>query len=76
MASSRWYHKLSIIRWIFAIFGILIMVFSGGCSFLIVAENPGGFSVSFQDLIIIGMFGGIPFLVGLLIWWLAAKVGR
>lgn len=73
MASNRWFHELSAIRWIFAIFGILIMVFSGGCAMVFyTAFWNGGFADSF----VIMMFAGPAFLTGLLLWWLAAMVGR
>ena len=76
MATNRWYHELSIIRWIFAIFGILVMVFSGGCSALVFSEYLRGNGGGYFDPFAIMVFGGPPFVVGLLLWFLAAKVGR
>ncbi|HFC04857.1 MAG TPA: hypothetical protein ENJ55_04060 [Rhizobiales bacterium] len=72
---TSWYENLSVTRWIFAIFGILIMLFAGGCSLVALPgllQDPGGIT----NLALIAVFGGIPFGVGLLTWWLAAKVGR
>lgn len=73
---SRWYQDLSAVRWIFAIFGILIMLFTGGCSLLIFADYLQHGGGGYVDIPIILFVGGIPFLVGLLVWFLAAKVGR
>ena len=70
--------KLTIIRWIFAIFGGLIMLFCGGCSLLLLGDlaSRGRWNDQYVNVEIILVIGGIPFLVGLLIWFLAVKVGR
>ncbi len=75
-SSSCWYHDLSIIRWIFVVFGILIMVFAGGCAAFFFSDYLDGRGGSYDDVFIIMVFSGPPFLIGLLLWWLAARVGR
>ncbi len=75
----RWYHELSIVRWIFAVFGILIMLFAGGCTLLFFGNfvATGGDAGGYEMLVYMGFAVGIASLLsGLLIWWLAAKVGR
>ncbi len=69
---EKWYKNLSVVRWIFAIIGILVMLFAGGCSISIMATER----MNMEAFGIIAIIGGIPFAGGLLIWWLAAKVGR
>lgn len=73
-----WYQNLSIIRWVFAIFGILTMLFTGGCSLMVLFDfvTRGVDNYGFNSPLSILTFGGIPFAIGFLIWWLAAKVGR
>lgn len=75
---APWYQNLSIVRWIFAIFGILVMLFAGGCSLMVFADflQRGTDEYGFNSPLTILGFGGLPFLFGLLVWWLAAKVGR
>ncbi|MCP5084329.1 MAG: hypothetical protein GY948_21785 [Alphaproteobacteria bacterium] len=70
--------KLTVVRWIFAVVGALIMVFCGGCSLLILGDlaSRGRWSDNYVSVEIVLLIGGVPFLVGLLIWWLAVKVGR
>ncbi len=70
--------KLTVIRWIFAIFGALIMLFTGGCSLLLLGDlaSRGKWNDQYVSVEIIAVIGGVPFLAGLLIWWLAVKVGR
>lgn len=77
-AVRRWYHDLSVVRWIFAIFGILIMLFTGGCSLMVFADflQRGTDTYGFNSPLVTLTVGGIPFVVGLLVWWLAAKAGR
>ena len=76
--SESWYQNLSVIRWIFAIFGILGMVFSGGCSLVVLANyfRYGRDSYGFNDPAVIAVVGGVPFAVALLMWWFAAKYKR
>ena len=69
---EKWYKNLSVVRWIFAIIGILVMLFAGGCSISVMATER----MNAEALGVIALIGGIPFVVGLFIWWLAAKVGR
>ncbi len=70
--------RLTVIRWIFAIIGALIMIFAGGCSLYAfwVLTGPDMSERLANALGIVALFGGIPFLAGLLIWWLAVKAGR
>ena len=70
--------KLTVVRWIFAVIGSLIMLFSGGCSLLILGDlaSRGRWSDNYVSVEIVLLIGGVPFLLGLLIWWLAVKVGR
>ena len=70
--------KLTVVRWIFAVIGALIMLFSGGCSLLILGDlaSRGRWSDNYVSVEIVLLIGGVPFLLGLLIWWLAVKVGR
>lgn len=74
--------KLSPVRWIFAVFGVLIMIFAGGCSvlysgfLLFVAAGADEGKHALGALLFVVLFGGIPFLAGLGIWWLAVKRGR
>ena len=60
---------MSFMRWVFAIFGALIMVFTGGCALILGFNAPG----------VLGVFiliSAIPFLIGWGIWWAAVKRGR
>ena len=70
--------KLTVVRWIFAVVGALIMVFCGGCSLLLLGDLAmrGRWSYNYVSVDAVLAIGGIPFLLGLLIWWLAVKVGR
>ena len=70
--------KLTVIRWIFAIMGSLIMLFCGGCTLLFLGDllSRGVWRYQYVDGTTVLLIGGFPFLLGLLIWWLAVKVGR
>ncbi len=70
--------KLTVVRWIFAIIGSLIMLFCGGCSLLLLGDllSRGKWQAGYVDGTMVLVIGGVPFLLGLLIWWLAVKVGR
>lgn len=70
--------KLTVIRWIFAIVGGLIMVFCGGCSLLLLGDLAmrGKWAHNYVSVDAVLGIGGIPFVLGLLIWWLAVKAGR
>jgi hypothetical protein len=66
--------RRSLLRLIAATIGIIIMVFSGGCVLLFVVP-----SLSSDPYGIIGIalaVGGLPFLVGLLITYLALRRSR
>ncbi len=75
---NPWYKNLPVIRWIFAIFGILGMLFSGGCSLVILRNyfHYGRDSYGFNDPLTVSIIGGIPFLMSLIMWWFAAKYKR
>ena len=60
---------MSFIRWVFAIFGALIMIFTGGCFLILGFGAPEGLGL-------FALISGIPFLLGWLIWWAAVKRGR
>ena len=70
--------KLTVVRWIFAVIGGLIMVFSGGCSLFVLGDLAmrGRWAYNYVSVDAVLGIGGIPFVLGLLIWWLAVKVGR
>ena len=70
--------KLTVIRWIFAIIGSLIMLFSGGCSLVFLGDliSRGRWADNYISVDMVLVIGGLPFLLGLLIWWLAVKAGR
>lgn len=68
---------LTPLRWIFAIIGALLMLFCGGCTVL--GLGAGLTSTDSLERSLAPMFaiiGGIGFLFGLLIWWLAVKAKR
>jgi hypothetical protein len=72
---------LTPIRLIFAIIGGLIMLFTGGCTLLFLAgyvhdelTRSGG--EQYVNIPVILTVGGPPFLLGLLVWYLAARAGR
>ncbi len=77
-STDPWYKNLPVIHWIFAIFGILVMLFSGGCSIVILANffRYGRDSYGFNDPLTVAVIGGVPFLAGLVTWWFAAKYKR
>ena len=60
------------LRLAFAAAALLTMLFAGGCS-LLFGINADGQYVTPETVLI---FGGPPFLIGLLIWWLAMRKGR
>ncbi|MEM7426075.1 MAG: hypothetical protein AAF441_08265 [Pseudomonadota bacterium] len=70
--------KLTVTRWVFAVTGILIMLFTGGCTayavLMLTGDELGESLVSSIGYVL--PYGLIPFLAGLLIWWLAVKSGR
>ncbi|MEM7426076.1 MAG: hypothetical protein AAF441_08270 [Pseudomonadota bacterium] len=70
--------KLSVVRWTFAVIGSLIMLFCGGCSLVFLADlaSRGRWADNYVSVDMVLFIGGIPFLFGVLIWWLAVKVGR
>ena len=56
--------------------GIIIMVFAGGCTLLFVGSifTEGGDSGGYAAMGLV--IGGIPFLFGALLTWLALRAGR
>jgi len=71
---------LTPLRWFFAIAGGLITLFAGGCGLLyagagliaVIDSDPYGMTVLIMGL----MQGGVPTLIGGLIWWAALKWRR
>ena len=57
------------LRLAFAALAMLTMLFAGGCS-LLFAINMDGTYVSLPAILV---FGGPPFAVGLLVWWLSMR---
>src|SRR6185295_15481463 len=75
------YQKMSALRLVFAIIGGLIMLFAGGCTLLFLVgyihdsmTRSGG--EQYVNIPAILTIGGPPFLIGLGIWFLAARAGR
>lgn len=62
----------SSLRLLAAALAMLLLLFSGGCSLLFLADmsRPGPTYVTWEAVAVIG---GIPFAVGLLVWWLAMR---
>ena len=81
VVAARERPRLTPIRLIFAIIGGLIMLFAGGCTLLFLVgyvhdelTRSGG--EQYVNIPVILTFGGPPFLVGLGVWYLAARAGR
>ncbi len=71
---ARGLPRHSAVRLILAAAALLTMLFSGGCSLLILAPLFGQTSgEQYVNLPLILMFGGPPFLVGFLVLWLAMR---
>ncbi len=64
---------LAVLRGLAAALGIIIMVLTGGCA-LIIGVAGGGLSGDDFELVLI--YAGPPFLVGLLIFLAATRLGR
>lgn len=60
---------LTALRIVFVVVGIVAMVFSGGCSLLVLSD-------AWQVWPLALFFGGIPFVLGLLTTWMALRLGR
>ncbi|MEM7426073.1 MAG: hypothetical protein AAF441_08255 [Pseudomonadota bacterium] len=73
---------MGVVRWIFAVFGALIMLFAGGCSIILAGSVlyfvlTEGFSKNRPGIeLVLPVLGLVPFGVGFLIWWLAARADR
>jgi hypothetical protein len=65
------------LRLFFAIVGGLTMLVSGGCSIGLLpdAMRSGGGELHIDQYAVM-VFGGVPFLIGLVIFLLALKAGR
>jgi len=63
---------LGVLRGIAAALGIIIMVLTGGCALLI----AGGGGLSGDDFELVLIYAGPPFLVGLVIFLAATRLGR
>ena len=63
--------RLSALRLIFGAAALLVILFSGGCGLLFLA-NADGLYVTWEAVSVIA---GIPFAVGLLVWWLVMRRG-
>jgi len=61
-----------VLRGIAAALGVIIMVLTGGCALLI----TGGGGLNTEDLELVLIYAGPPFLVGLLIFLAATRLGR
>ncbi len=61
----------SALRLIFGAAALLIILFSGGCGLLFLA-NADGLYVTWEAVSVIA---GTPFAVGLLVWWLVMRRG-
>jgi hypothetical protein len=59
----------SALRLIFAAAALLVMLFSGGCGLLFLANMDGQY-VTWQ---VIAILSGPPFAIALLVWWLATR---
>jgi hypothetical protein len=74
---ARGLPRQSPLRLIFAAAALLTMLFSGGCSLLFLASLSGqSGGEQYVNLPLILLFGGPPFLVGLLVWLLAMRRRR
>jgi uncharacterized membrane-anchored protein len=59
------------IRLFFATLAILLTIFAGGCSLLFLPDALSG--NQYIDPIAVLVIGGIPFALGVLIWWLSLR---
>ncbi len=65
------------IRLIFAAAAAILMLFSGGCSLLIMADlMQGRGGQQYVDVPTVLIIGGLPFVIGLVIWWLSMRRKR
>lgn len=60
---------LTPIRRFLVVIGILVMLFSGGCTLLLMIDSWGIWPIFL-------IFGGVPFALGLLTTWIALRLGR
>jgi hypothetical protein len=64
---------ISVLRGLFATLGAIIMALTGGCALL---ATIGGGGINANDLQLVLVFAGPPFLVGLGIFLAATRLGR
>jgi len=65
---------LGVLRGIAAALGIIIMVLTGGCALILVGISFQ--SIRTDDLELVLIYAGPPFLVGLAIFLAATRLGR
>ena len=74
LRAARGLSSNSGLRLVLAAAAMLTMLFSGGCSSLLLAYLAGR---SWDEMSLIGpaipVVGGVPFAIGLLVWWLAMR---
>ncbi len=63
---------LGVLRGLAAALGVIIMVLTGGCALLIAGAEV--FSRDYFELVLV--YAGAPFLIGLLIFLAATRLGR
>jgi hypothetical protein len=66
-APSR--EPLGALRIVLAIIGIAAVLFSGGCSLLVLSDGWDVWPFTLA-------FGGVPFALGVLVTWMALRLGR
>lgn len=68
---------LTPLRWIFAIIGALVTLFAGGCGLFFIGTGIIDNSSYAEVLVVLGLlYGGLPALIGALVWWAAVKWRR
>jgi len=65
---------LGVLRGLAAALGIIIMVLTGGCALFLVGISSN--SIRMGDLELVLIYAGPPFIVGLLIFLAATRLGR
>ena len=61
--------RLGALRIILVLIGVIAVLFSGGCSLMSLSDGTG-----YWEFVL--MFGGPPFALGLLVIWMALRLGR
>lgn len=74
-APSR--EPLGSLRIVFAVIGVSVMLFSGGCSLIFLWELVDYAGAATWDVfLIVALYGGVPFALGVLVTWLALRPRR